>query len=141
MSRYATVGEQFASLMYLDPEQVSRFAAMAGDENPLHHDEEHARTTRFGGLIASGTHVVATFMGVVATHYSRKGGALGLEFSFRLRKAARVGDTLQMRWRVVRVEPKAMFAGEIAFLEGEVLDGSGEVAVTGTATVLLSERL
>jgi hypothetical protein len=42
---------------------------------------------------------------------------------------------------VVRVEPKEKVAGEIVYLEGEVLDGAGEVAVTGTATLLVSEAL
>ena len=141
MPRIASVGEEFTGSLPLPAEEVARFATLAGDENPIHHDEAHARETRFGGLIASGTQVVASFMGLSATHFSRKGAALGLEFAFKLRKAARVGDTLRLRWRVVRVEPKERLAGEIVYLEGEVLDGAGEVAVTGTATLLVSEAL
>jgi acyl dehydratase len=141
MPRYATVGEELEELLPLPPDEVVRAATANGDENPLHHDEAFARGTRFGGLIASGTQVVARFMGLSATWSSRRGAALGLEFSFRLRKAARAGDTLRLRWRVVRVEPKEKLGGELVFLEGEVLDGAGEVAVTGTATLLVSERL
>ncbi len=140
-TRFATVGEEFTDVLHLTPEGISRFAALAGDENPLHHDEAHARGTRFGGLIASGTHVVAAIMGVCATHLSRKGAALGLEFSFRLRRAARAGDALRIRWRVVRVEPKASLGGELVFLEGEARDGAGDLAVSATATVLVTDRL
>jgi acyl dehydratase len=140
MPPFATPGEEFSGELPLTAEEISRFASLAGDENPLHHDEAHARGTRFGGLIASGTHVVARLMGLSATWSSRRGAALGLEFSFRLRKAARAGDTLRLRWRVVRVEPKASLAGELVFLEGEVRDGAGEVAVTAAATVLLTDR-
>jgi acyl dehydratase len=141
MARYAAVGEEFEALLPLPADEVARAAAANGDENPLHHDEAFARGTRFGGLIASGTQVVARFMGLSATWSSRRGAALGLEFSFRLRKAARAGDTLRLRWRVVRVEPKARLGGELLFLEGEVRDGEGDVAVTGAATVLVTERL
>jgi acyl dehydratase len=141
MARYASVGEEFEALLPLPADEVARAATANGDENPLHHDEAHARGTRFGGLIASGTQVVARFMGLSATWSSRRGAALGLEFTFRLRKAARVGDTLRLRWRVVRVEPKAKLGGELLFFEGEVRDGEGDVALTGTATVLVTERL
>jgi acyl dehydratase len=141
MARFAAVGEELTRVLPLTAEEIARFASASGDENPLHHDETHARATRFGGLIASGTHVVAALMGLTATYFSRKGAALGLEFAFRLRKAARAGDTLRMRWRVVRVEPKEKLAGELVFLEGDVRDGAGDLAVTATATVLVTERL
>lgn len=141
MARKVEVGEELVRALPLTPDGVARFASEAGDENPLHHDEAHARGTRFGGLIASGTQVVATMMGLTATHFSRGGAALGLEFSFRLRKAARAGDTLQLRWRVVRVEPKEKLGGDLVFLEGEARDGAGDVAVTATATLLATERL
>lgn len=141
MSRYATVGEEFGGELELDREGIARFAEAAGDRNPLHHDEVHARGTRFGGLIASGTQVVAVFMGLTASHFSARGAALGLEFAFKLKKAARVGDTLALRWRVTRVEPKARLAGEIVHLEGEVRDGAGDLAVSGTAALLVTERL
>jgi len=141
MARFARIGEEFGRIVRLDAGEISRFATLAGDENPLHHDEAHARQTRFGGVIASGTQVVALFMGATATEFSRRGAALGLEFSFRLRKAAHAGDLLDLRWRVVRIHPKSRLAGEIVHLEGEVRDGAGDVAVTGTATLLVTERL
>lgn len=141
MPRFATVGERLERELSLSPEEIARFASASGDENPLHHDEAHARGTRFGGLIASGTQVVALLMGLTATHFSRKGAALGLEFSFRLRKAVRADDPLRLRWRVVRVEESAKLGGELAFLEGELEDGAGALAVTATATVLVRERL
>ncbi len=141
MPRFASVGEEVTAPLPLPAGEVDRLASLLGDENPLHHDEAHARGTRFGGLIASGAHVVARLMALAATHFSRRGAALGLEFSFRLRKAARAGDTLQMRWRVVRVEPKQKLGGDLVFLAGDVRDGAGEVAVTADATLLVPDRL
>src|SRR5207249_5971418 len=100
----------------LTAEDIARFAALSRDHNPLHHDEGRARASRFGGIIASGPHLSAIFMGITATHFSRRGTALGLEFNFQFRKAARAGETLELRWRVVRVEPKEKLRGEIVFL-------------------------
>lgn len=141
MSRFTQVGEEFTGTLELTSEEISRFAAESGDENPLHHDEAYASGTRFGGLIASGTHVVAKFMGLSATSFSRKGAALGLEFAFRLRKAARAGDTLQMRWTVLRVDENAKLGGELVHLKGEIRDGQGDVAVSATATLLVTPKL
>jgi acyl dehydratase len=141
MARFATVGEECTRVVELTPDGIARFATLAGDENPLHHDEAHARATRFGGLIASGTQPVALLMGLAATYFSRDAAALGLDFSFRLRKAAHAGDALLLRWRVARVQPKEKLAGELVSLEGEVRNGAGEIAVVATATLLLTARL
>ena len=141
MPRFATVGESFSRDLPLTAEGVAAFAAASGDLNPLHHDPAAATATRFGGLIASGPEVVAKLMGMTATHFSARGAALGLEFGFKLRKAARVGDTLRLAWRVARVEAKERLGGEIVHLEGEALDGAGEGVVSTTGVLLVVERL
>lgn len=35
--------------------QISRFARVIGEMSPIYHDEDYAKTTRFGGLIAPPT--------------------------------------------------------------------------------------
>ncbi|HZF32074.1 MAG TPA: MaoC/PaaZ C-terminal domain-containing protein [Gammaproteobacteria bacterium] len=39
--------------MTLTPEMVGAFANAAGDNNPIHHDEAFAATTRFGRRTAT----------------------------------------------------------------------------------------
>lgn len=53
------VGYRFARRHTFDPHQVSSFARLAGDDNPIHHDEEFASGTRFRAPIVSGTHTTA----------------------------------------------------------------------------------
>jgi 3-hydroxybutyryl-CoA dehydratase len=52
------VGESFGIEHAFDPRQVIEFALAAGDDNPMHHDAELARGSRFGRLIVSGTQLL-----------------------------------------------------------------------------------
>ncbi|WDR88458.1 MaoC family dehydratase [Burkholderia ambifaria] len=85
------VGESTSQLVTFDVDSVRQFATLAGDMSPLHHDEAFAKTTRFGGLIVSGTHYSAMMMGMVATFLTERRAGLGLEFEFQFRKAVAVG--------------------------------------------------
>ncbi len=50
-----SVGEIFERIVTFDEQGARTFATLVGDFNPLHHDDEFARKSRFGGLIISGT--------------------------------------------------------------------------------------
>ena len=135
------VGERFSRTLTLDARSIHEFAIAAGDHNPLHHDAAFARGTRFGGIIASGTHYVALLMGLVATHFSAEVAAAGLEFSFQLKKPVRAGDTITLAWTVAEITPKASLKGDIVTLRGsittqdevEVLTSMGKVVVFHSA--------
>ena len=73
-------GERFSCKVSLTPGSVAAFAKGVGDTNPVHHDSEFAETTRYGRLIASGTHTTALLLGLTASHYSKQGAMVGLEF-------------------------------------------------------------
>lgn len=115
------VGETFSRSVTLDARTIHEFALAAGDHNPLHHDAVYAESTRFGGVIASGTHYVALIMGLVATHFTAQGQtAAGLEFSFRLKKPVRAGDTITLTWTLAEITPKESLRGDILTLDGRI---------------------
>lgn len=123
------VGETTSQFVTFDVDSVQRFATLAGDYSPLHHDEAYAKTTRFGGLIVSGTQYSALMMGMVATFLTERKAGLGLEFEFQFRKAVLVGQTVCMEWRIVSVEHNPKLKGDVIVLEGSLLDEHGEVYV------------
>ncbi len=135
------VGDAAAREIALTAEDVKRFAALCGDTNPLHHDEAAARASRFGGLIASGAHLAALLTGSCAAFTTARGPAVGLEFSYQFRKAARAGVTLRLRWEVTAVEPSAKLGGDIVALRAEIRDGAGALLVAGAGKVLAKEKL
>ena len=117
------VGGRFSKTLHFDEQGIRDFASAAGDTNPLHHDREIARRSRFGGIIASGAHYTALMMGLVADHLTQDGEAVGLEFSFRFRKAVAAGSTLHAEWEIVQVEKNGKLGGEIIHLSGTLKRG------------------
>jgi acyl dehydratase len=127
------VGETFSRTLALDAAAISAFAQSTGDTNPLHHDAAFAAATRFGGIIASGSHVSALLLGMLAGHFAGKGTNVGLDFSVRFRAAVPVDQSITMRWTVTERTAKASLKGDIVTLEGEIVLSDGTLAVTGTA--------
>jgi acyl dehydratase len=125
------VGETFSRTVTLDARTIHEFAVAAGDHNPLHHDPAFAESTRFGGIIASGTHYVALIMGLVASHFTALGHtAAGLEFSFQLKKPVRAGDTITLTWTVAEITPKESLKGDILTLNGTIITQGGVLVLT-----------
>ncbi|KRT71757.1 MAG: MaoC domain-containing protein dehydratase, partial [Deltaproteobacteria bacterium CSP1-8] len=113
MEDLVKVGERFTDEARFSKEEIAEFARLAGDFNPLHHDEEFARATRFRGIIACGPQTASRFLGMTATHFSKRGASLGLEFTLRFLGPARPGERLEMVWDVVDVTYKPKLNGEI----------------------------
>jgi acyl dehydratase len=140
-SQKVQVGEQFGEQIVLTRADIAAFAALCGDFNPLHHDEDYAQQTRFGGIIACGPHIAARMMGLTATHFSKKVAVLGLEFTLHFHKPVRPDEAITLLWEVVKIEPKASLQGVIVSLEGWVRDGAGQVRLIGSGKLLLTDKL
>jgi 3-hydroxybutyryl-CoA dehydratase len=133
--------ERFSSTIVLTPATVSAFARAAGDENPLHHDPDHAAGTRYGRLVASGPQTTAHLMALTASHFSRRGAMVGLEFWFRFRRPVFANETIRLEWLVVSVKPNSRLGGDVIELRGRIRNEAGETAVGAKGRVLVSEKL
>ena len=131
------VGERFERRAVFDAASIRRFAAMSGDENPLHHDDAAAAAGPFGRLIASGPHVSSLMMGLDATYFSRHFDALGLAFDFRFVKAITDGTELTLEWTITGSEAKPSLDGFIVTVEGRAIDDAGTVFTTARGSNLI----
>jgi acyl dehydratase len=136
----ASVGETFSRRVTFDAASIRDFAARTGDFNPLHHDDEVAARSPFGGLIVSGPHVSALLLGLTATHFSQRCAPLGLEFTIHFARAIRAGTTLELAWTLERLVPKASLGGHLATLAGQAADDEGQVHVRATGLLLLRPK-
>jgi|SRR5687767_10306080 acyl dehydratase len=119
------VGETFSKRHVFTAEDISDFARRAGDLNPLHHDAEKAAKSRFGGLIASGPQTSALLMALAAAHLSKEHDTVGLDFSFRFRRAVPAGLDALLSWEITSVEPNPKLGGDLVVFHGEITDEAG----------------
>jgi len=133
--------ERFSSEVTLTPAMVAAYAHAAGDSNPVHHDPEFAAASRYGRLIASGTHTTALLLGLTASHFSKKGSMVGLEFWVRFRRPVFADETVRLEWLVVKVTANEKLQGEVVELRGRILGEDGVTALGAKGRVLVTERL
>ena len=133
--------ERFSAVLSLDPSASSAFAHAVGDTNPVHHDAGFVATTRFGRLLASGPQTTAHLFALTASHFSKRGAMLGLEFWVRFRQPVYADETITLEWLVVSVKKNARLDGEIIDLRGRIRKETGETAVGAKGRVLVTEKL
>ena len=114
------VGFSFEKTIKLSEEDISTFAKLSGDLNPLHHNEDIAKASRFGGIIASGPQSSALFMGTIATYLAPGYLVLGMRIEGEFRAPVRPDLELQIRWVAKTVIPKPKLNGYIVANEGGI---------------------
>jgi acyl dehydratase len=135
-------GETFTLNVNLTEAEIVAFARQLHDENPLHHDLSAARAAGYPGLIASGAHTGAIFMGMTATHFStttwegRARRVLGLGFDIRFRAVVFAQEDISLRWTVLSSNWKASLNGYVTRATGQA-HTARSLVLSGTSNLLL----
>ena len=113
---------------------VELFGEVSGDMNPVHFDEDYAKTTIFGGRIVHGVLVLSLLSTVLGTKMPGP-GAIFLNQSTRFKAPVRIGETVTAVCTVREVFPSRRRV--IFDCICKVLD---KVVVVGEATVMMPSR-
>jgi len=114
-------------------EDIRKFADASGDHNPLHLDEEFAKTTRFGRRIAHGMLSASLISAVIAGDLPGE-GSIYLAQTLQFVAPVFPDDTVTAKVTIVsQREDKP-----IVKLATVCTNQHGEVVVKGEATVLVS---
>ena len=82
----------------LTKELIAKFAAGVGEDNPLYFDEEYAKGTIWGGIIAPPSiHILLMFACTTTEDWMRSPGTINAGQSWFYNVPARPGDTIHMR--------------------------------------------
>jgi acyl dehydratase len=120
---------------------VTLFAGLAGDFNPLHVDEEFAGRSEFGGRIAHGPLVLAMAIGLMAQLNLIDGTALALlDLAWEFKAPVKIGDTIRARVTPAERRPTRKPGRGLLVLRFEVENQRGEVVQVGSITLLMKTR-
>lgn len=137
------VGQVFASGgRTLTEGDISSFAGISGDYNPLHVDEEFARRTPFRGRIAHGLLVQAIASGLAWQTGIFDGTIAALkEMLIRFQIPVSPGDTVRLELRVADKDPEPSAKRGWVRFQARVENQRGETVVDGEwLTVMLRRR-
>lgn len=121
---------------------IANFAGISGDFNPIHTDEEFARTTQFGGRIFHGPGVFAIATGLESRLGFKEGSAIAfVGMTWNMRNIVRAGDTIRVEETVKAVKASASKPDRgIVTFAVQVRNQRDEVCQDGDWVVMFSRR-
>ena len=122
------VGQRAELTREVSKQDIEMFTAISGDRNPLHYDEELARTTKFGGIIVQGGVTSAILNAVVAEKLPGP-GTVFLNVAWDFKAPVRPGDKITGAVEVLKVRTDK----PITELKTTVTRDDGTVALEGEA--------
>ena len=120
---------------------VVNFAAISGDYNQLHTNEQYAKTTIFGRRIAHGVLGIAFMTGLnlsLGITEETMHAFIGLEWSFV--RPVFIGDTLHLELTIESKRPTKKPDRGIVNFACKMVNQHGEVAQEGIRKLLMKRR-
>jgi 3-hydroxybutyryl-CoA dehydratase len=123
-----TVGQSATYTRTVTENDIQQFGAVSGDLNPLHFDEQYAKTTIFRGRIAHGMLSLSYLSTVLGTQLPGA-GSIFLSATVRFKAPVRIGDTVSATCIVREINAdkgRVTFdtickVGDVTVIEGEAM--------------------
>jgi 3-hydroxybutyryl-CoA dehydratase len=129
------IGQSAEVTHTITADDIQTFGDLSGDYNPLHFNDEWAKTTMFGGRIAHGL-LSASFISTVIGMKLPGPGTIYLSQSMKFMRPVRIGDTITARVEVAALndEKKRVTMKTVCTNQDQ------EVVVDGEALIMLMSK-
>ena len=127
------VGTKASVTKIVTDEDIRDFARLSTDHNPVHLDEEYAKTTQFGRRIAHGMFGAALISAVLGANMPGY-GTIYLSQTLKFKKPVFMGDTLTAWAEVVEKGEKKRVR-----IKTWIENQDGEVVTEGEAMTMLTQ--
>lgn len=130
-----SVGMEANFAKVISDADITSFAEVSGDTNPMHLDDAYASKTRFGGRIAHGMLSAGLISAVIGTRLPGP-GAIYMSQSLRFRAPVKPGDRASARVTITKIDPvkrRATLTCTVHVGETLVVDGEAMVMVPSKA--------
>lgn len=121
-------------------EMIRTYADLTGDHTPVHVDEDFARASHFGGIVAHGLFGLSLADGL-KTRGSMQfppGASLGWNWDFKL--PIRAGDTLHVKYRVTAMRETRKPGWGILTIASDLINQSGEIVQAGEHKLMILKK-
>lgn len=125
-------GDKTSRTTTITDEMIHAFAALSGDNNPVHLDDAYAQTTRFGRRIAHGM-IAAGLISATLANDLPGPGTVYLSQTLQFKAPVFPGDIITTTVEVKSVRPDKPVVNLTTFCKNQ----DGKVVVEGEAVVLV----
>ena len=134
VTKYSDIkmGQSAEVIHTVTEKDIQVFGDLSGDYNPLHFNEDWAKTTMFRGRIAHGILTAAFISTAIGMHLPGP-GTIYMSQSMRFLGPVRIGDTITARVEVVMLNDEK----ERITLKTTCTNQEGKVVMDGEALVTL----
>jgi acyl dehydratase len=131
------IGQTATYTKTVSDQDLKLFALVSGDVNPVHMDEEFAKTTPFGGRIAHGMYTGALVSAALAMELPGP-GTVYLNQSLKFKAPVMINDTITVNLEVTAKRDDRKFVT----LDCKITNQHGKVVAAGEAMVIApSEKM
>lgn len=128
------IGQAFEFERIITKNDVVQFADISGDNNPIHLDEDYAKTTRFGECIAHGA-LTASFISAAIGTKLPGPGCIFVSLNMRFMRPVKIGVAVLTKVSVREKDPaKNMVTLEVS------CSVNNKIALAGEAVVMVPNQ-
>lgn len=129
-----SIGDKKKFTEKIDESKLQEFAKLSGDFNPLHMNEEYARTTKFKKRVCHGMLLASFFSKLVGMHLPGK-NALYFSQALNFQSPCYLGDQITVEGEVLDKSDST----RIITIKTSIYNQDGSCLVDGTAKVIMRE--
>lgn len=126
-----TIGQCISVDRVVSADDITLFAALSGDLNPVHLDAEYASTTAFGKPIAHGMFCGALISATIAMHFPGPGSIYRSQ-TIKFTKPVFIADTLTIEISVTAKQDRL----KLVTINCVVKNQHGKTVASGEASVI-----
>ena len=136
MTKYSelSMGQSAEITHTVTEDDIKTFGELSGDYNPLHFDEEWAKTTMFKGRIAHGI-LTAAYVSAAIGMKLPGPGTIYMSQSMKFLGPVRIGDTITARVEIIALNDEK----QRVTLKTTCTNQEGNVILDGEALIKLME--
>jgi 3-hydroxybutyryl-CoA dehydratase len=104
------IGDTFSVFRTFSEEDVSRYADISRDYNPIHFEERFSKIKDFDGLICHGL-----LVGSLVTEIGGQIGWLASGMTFKFMRPVYIGDTIKCDFTITELDDRGRAKAEVVF--------------------------